>query len=177
MSYSQALGIYRRRNPVILEEYSNSHGTAPPVWEAMAGKYLGVTEAYSYPNKGWMQLGSELWSLWRAPQVKLEHRLVFLLTFDRAYVARENFAKMAAAIRVFLEDFPPKVNYVNHWDSIASLFESAPQAPRVGLYCTSVGENPFEGEWDESRERHRLIDWGTTFEIFEEVRKLEECTT
>ncbi len=156
-----------------LEELSNSWGSGPPVWAAMAGKYLGITRAYDHPNKGWMQLDNELWDLWKRSDIPEEHRLVFMLTFDRAYVARKDYARMAASIRKFLADFPPTLGHVNHWDHIARLFESNPDIPGIGLYCTSVSSDPFHGEWNEEKDDYDPIDWSEIYDLCEQLDSLK----
>jgi|GEM_PF-921461 len=172
MSYTTIKAIYPNDRTEDLTEMRNSHGSAPPVWEAMAGRYLGVTEAYSYPQKGWMQLGDELWNLWKRTDIPEAHRLVFMLTFDRAYVARKDYARMAAAIHTFLHDFPPKPGCVNHWEVIAHLLESNPDIPGIGLYCTSVSEDPFAGVWNEEKEDYDPPDWSQIYDLCEQIDSL-----
>ena len=175
MSRTTIKAIYPNEKCEDLEELANSWGSAPPVWEAMAAKYLGVTEAYAYPNKGWMQIGDQLWDLWKRTDIPEEHRMVFMFTFDRAYVARKNYARMAAAIRKFLADFPPKPGHSNHWGRIAELLESNPDIPGIGLYCTSVSEDPFLGKWNEEKEEYDPFDWSETYDVCEQIDSLKEA--
>lgn len=167
MSYTTIKAIYPGDRTENLEELSNSHGSAPPVWEAMASQYLGISKAYDYPNKGWMQLGDELWSLWKRTDISVEHRLVFMLTFDRAYVAKKDYPRMARAIRKFLKDFPPHPGHANHWSEIAELLEGNPDIPGIGLYCTSVSEDPFTGPWNEEKEEYDPPNWDEVYDICE----------
>jgi hypothetical protein len=172
VSYTTIKAIYPGKKTKDLQELRNSYGSAPPVWEAMASRYLGVTKAYDHPSLGWMQLGNELWDLWKRQDIPVEHRMVFMLTFDRAYVARRDYARMANAIRKFLSDFPPKVGAANHWDHIAFLLESNPKIPGIGLYCTSVSEDPFQGKWNEKKEDYDPPDWSDIYDLCEQIDAL-----
>ena len=173
MSYTTVKAVWPGKRTSDLEELPNSHGSAPVVWEAMAGRYLGVTKAYDYPGKGWMQLDNELWDLYKRKDIPLEHRAVFMLTFDRAYVEKRNYEAMAAAIRQFLMDFPPKLGHANHWPRLAELFESKPRPPAIGLYVTSVSEDPFLGPWNEKKDRYDKLDWKTAYELFDVLAAAE----
>jgi hypothetical protein len=180
MSYSTIKAIYYGDRTEDIFELRNSHGTAPYVWEAMAKKYLGITKAYDHPNKGWMQLDNELWDLWKRKDVPEEHKLVFMLTFDRAYIARENYQKMSQAIKKFLLDFPPVFENVNHWMTISEILEGKlngkikiEDIPGIGLYCTSVSEDPFQGSWNEDKDEYNPPDWSTIWEICEEISTLK----
>lgn len=174
MSYTTVKGIYPGDKTTDLEELRNSHGSAPPVWEAMAGRYLGVTKSYDYPKSGWMQLGNELWNLWERRDIPIEHRMVFMLTFDRAYVAKKDYSRMAEAIRKFLVDFPPNPAATNHWQRLYNLFVSDPDIPGIGLYCTSVGDDPFNGAWNEEKEDYDPPDWDEVYDLCERLDELEK---
>lgn len=175
MSYSMLKAIYPGDRVEDLLEMRNSYGTAPYVWAAVADRYLGVKEAYSYPGKGWMQLaceGDTLWNLWKRQDIPEEHRAVFMFTFDRLYVAREDYPRMAAAIERFLADFPNPVGYVNHWSLIANIFKTNTAIPGIGLHCTSVSEDPFEGKWNKEKEDYDPLDWATVFDIYGQLATL-----
>ena len=174
MSYTTIKAIYPGVKHEDLEELGNSYGSAPPIWQSMAAKYLGVTKSYDHPNPGWMQLNDKLWDLWKRTDIPEEHRLVFMLTFDRAYVARKDYARMATAIRKFLSDFPPEPGTVNHWDHIAWLLERDLQVPAIGLYCTSVAEDPFQGKWNEEKEDYDPPDWSDIYDLCEQIDSLKE---
>ena len=177
MSYTTTIAVYPGEKTEAMKEYRNSHGSAPVIWEQMAREYLNCTKSYEYPNLGWMQLGNKLWDLWKDPRVKTEHKIVFMLTFDRAYVAKKNYKRMADAIRVFLKDLPIPSDYSNHWPAFADLFDSDPDVPGIGLYGTSVGENPFNGEWNEEKEDYDPPDWDKIYEICEQIDSLEQEVT
>jgi hypothetical protein len=169
MSYTTIKAIYPGDRTESLEELGNSHGSAPPIWEAMARKYIGVSKAYDYPGVGWMQCLDKIWPLWKRTDIPEEHRLVLMFTYDRAYVAKKDYARMALAIRQFLKDFPPHPGHVNHWNHIAELLESDPDIPAIGLYCTSISEDPFHGPWNEEKEEYDPPDWNEVYDLCGEI--------
>jgi hypothetical protein len=168
MSRTTIKAVYPGDRVESLEELSNSWGSAPPVWEALSNRYLGTTVSYDGGNGGWMQRLDELWLLWKRWDIPQEYRLVLMLTFDRAYVAKRHYARMFMAIDRFLTDFPPKSGTVNHWRRIMHVLhvqDGMDGVPGIGLYCTSVSEDPFQGAWNEEREDYDPLDWDTVFEI------------
>jgi hypothetical protein len=172
MSQTDVIAVYPGDRVDVLDEYGNSWGSAPIIWELMAARYLSVTRSYDHPNKGYMQLGDTLWNLWKDPRVKTEHKAVFMLTFDRAYVAKKDYPRMADAIKVFLEDFSIPSDNVNHWPALRELFLSNPDVPGIGLHCTSVSVNPFCGKWNEEKEDYDPPDWDDIYELFGEIDSL-----
>ncbi len=174
MSYAETLAIYPGEKVESIEEYKNSWGLAMALWDVLAKHYLNM-EAYGpYPARGYMQDIQKLWDLWKDPRVKVEHKIVFMFTFDRAYVAKRNYKRMADAIRVTFKDLPIPAQNVNHWPALADFFDSDPDYPGVGLYGTSVGENSFQGPWNEEKEDYDPPDWSTIYELCDEVDSLNK---
>lgn len=101
-----------------------------------------------------------LWPLWKRDDLPAHHRAVLMMTFDTAYVERLHYARAAKDIRHFLSDFPPTPNYVNHWPHLAVLYENGPRPPAIGIYHTSVSENPF------ARPRSGRRDWSKFYSIY-----------
>lgn len=171
MSYTTVLGLTPKDTSSSavydIEELHNSHASAPVIWDAMCQKYLG-TEPYGY-----MFSIDQLWPIYKDLSIPEYRRAVLVMTYDRAYVSKENYKRAASDIRTWLEHFPPKEGYVNHWVRIAEIFESEPDCEAIGLHCTSVSENPFMGEWNEEKEEYDPIDWDTAFEIYEELDSLK----
>jgi hypothetical protein len=178
MSYMALYGVWPGEKTEELKEFSNSWGGLTVVWEAMAAKYLGITKSYSHPDKGWMQLAgdtpSPLWDMWKDPAIPEEIRLVFMWGFDWAYVAKENYSRMAKAIRTFLKAFPPKPECVNHWDEIAAFLDSNPDAPGIGIYGTSCGDNCWRGKWDDEKDEEKPIEWNNYYEVCAEIDSLKD---
>lgn len=176
MSHTTMKAIYPGDRIEDLEELSNSYGSAPPVWQALSNKYLGTRESYSYPEKGWMQRLDELWPLWKRLDIPKEYRLVLMLTFDRAYVAKKDYARMFTAIDRFLTDFPPEPGTVNHWRKIMGILHvqaGEDGVPGLGLHCTSVSEDPFQGQWNEEKEEYDPPDWNEIYDLGKEIDDIE----
>lgn len=163
MSYSTILSVKKGKSPNKIKGLRNSHGSAPVVWGALCSHYFGT------PEFGFHSKIEELWPLYKDKNLPEHHRSVLMMTFDLAYVAKENFSRAAEDIRRFLEDFPVKDGYVNHWPEIASIYESNPDVESIAIYHTSVSECPFFGEWNEDEGKYDVIDWDDTYEIYESI--------
>jgi hypothetical protein len=143
-----------------LEELSNSWGSSPLVWDAMAMRYLGMKEYESI-----LRL-DDLWPIYERPDMPAHHRSVLLMTYDRAMVLRENYKRAAADIRAWLVDFPVRDSRANHWPRIAEIFDSAPDCLAIGFRMTSVCESLFWGEWNEEREDYDPPDWSQFWSVY-----------
>lgn len=164
MSYTTVVALWPGERIATLKELSNGHGSAPVIWDALCQRYLGLRPF------GWISSDlTKLWALWRDERVPLHQRAVLMLTFDRAYVTSDNYARMALDIRDCLRDLQPPSEYVNHWPTIAALLADKPACPAIGLHCTSVSENPFLGPWNEEREEHDPIDWTKAYDLYAEL--------
>ncbi len=148
-----------------LEELRNSHGSAPVIWNAMCKKYYG-TEDHAYMFNGTLD---RLWPRWKDLSIPEHQRAVLMITYDRAYVLKKDYARAVADIKKFFEDFPANPEYVNHWPRIATLFESNPDIPAIGLYCTSVSEDPFQGPWNEEKEEYDQPDWDDCYSVYAKI--------
>lgn len=156
MSHSTILHIWPGKRIRYGQELRNSHGSAPVIWNALAQKYCGARPF------GYFEVLDRLWPLYKDPSLPIAHRAVLMMTFDTAYVLRKDYARAATDIRQFLQDFPQATGYVNHWPTIADLYESDPKIPAIGIYQTSVSENPFK----DHRGRNR---WSQTYSIYDEL--------
>jgi hypothetical protein len=178
MSYMALYGVWPREKTEEILKLGNSWGGLTFIWETMAGKYLGIHKSYSHPDKGWMQLAVEfpspLWDLYKDPCIPEDFRLVFMWGFDRVYVAKKNYTRMAKAIRRFLVAFPPKSENVNHWDAIATFLENNPDVPGIGIYGTSCGDNLWIGNWNDEKEDYDPLDWEQVYECCELIDALED---
>ena len=170
MSRTTVLALTIGAGSKTLKELRNSHGSAPVVWNELCKKYYG-TEEYGYTRNN---LLDRLWPRYKDLSIPKHHRAVLMMTYDRAYISKANYPQAAKDIKQFLEDFPPREGYANHWNEIAGIYESSPDCEAIGLHCTSVSENPFHGEWDEEAEDYSPIDWGTAYEIYTELGAITE---
>lgn len=168
MSYTTIIHVYPNEKIECGEELPNSYGSAPVVWDALCQKYLG------YPPYGWGMREDlkDLWNLWKDEKLPLHQRSVLMMTFDRAYVSKTDYKRAASDIRLFLRDFPEDETKVNHWNRIEEYFESNPDVPAIGFWCTSVSENPFHGSWNEEKEDYEPPDWNECCDIYKELDSL-----
>lgn len=146
-------------------ELRNSYGSGPVIWEPICGEYLGTTKSYDYPAKGWMQRLDELWPLYARQDIPEYIRAVLCLTYDRFYVLKEHYARMANDIRLFMERYP-RSGGAYHLPAIAELFASGPDYPAIAMWCTSVTSDPFEGQYNKEKEDYDPFDWDTSESLY-----------
>ena len=169
MSYTTVKAIWPGARCENLEELRNSYGSAPPIWSAMCKKYCGTSE-HGYMSGGALD---KLWPRWKDLSIPTHQRAVLMMTYDRAYVAKKDYARAAADIKRFFEDFSINPEHVNHWPRIRAIFESDPDIPGIGLHCTSVSDDPFDGPWNEELEEYDQPDWSQIFSIYDGLDEVE----
>ena len=125
MSYTTIKAIWPGEKTEDLEELRNSHGSAPPVWNAMCRKYYGTGD-HGYLFGGTLD---KLWPRWQDLSIPEYQRAVLMMTFDRAYVIRKDYARAAADIEKFFSDFPPIAGNVNHWPRILKSSKAIQTSP------------------------------------------------
>lgn len=160
MSYSQMKAVFLGDRVEVLEEFRNSYGTAPVIWGALSEKYLGTSN--------WLFAGDELWTIHKRADTPMPHRRVMMMTYDNMVVLKKDYKKAAQDIWFFLQDFPPKSDWVNHWPRIAEIFESDPDIPAIGFHFTSVNDDPFNGPWNEEIEDYDAPDWEKFWSVYDE---------
>lgn len=164
MSCTTIIAVWPGEKSECLEELRNGFGSGPLVWGDMCQRYLPGGERHSY-----MFRHQELWPLAYRQDIPYHHRAVLAMTYDRMFVKREHYGQAAHYIRQYLADFPDNTKYVNHWPRIAELFESNPDYPAIGLWLTSVCENPFNGEWNEEAGEYEQPDWSKYWSLFDNL--------
>lgn len=167
MSYTTVIHLWPGERIEPKEELHNSWGSGPVIWNAMAMKHLGARDC------GYNDHIDRLWPLWKHLGIPEHQRAVLMMTYDRAYVVKSDYARAAKDIRAFIVDFPTE-GRANHWPRLAEIFESDSDAPAIGLHCTSVTENPFQGDWNEEKEDYDPIDWSKCFSVYAEIDGLTQ---
>lgn len=182
MSYTTVLAVWPGEKVEPIKKLGNSWGSAPYVWEKLAGRYLGLHSAYDWLH----QHSDRVFGLWKDQNVPAGNRAVLMLTFLRGYVLKRDFIWMAEGIERFLTEFPDDPKIVNHWPTIALIFrtastlgdgevlESLTEVPAIALHCTSVDPNPFLGPYNSETDDLDPFDWSTAFDIYGELAKLCE---
>lgn len=163
MSRSTIKAIWFNEKIEDFQELHNAWGTAPIIWDFMSEKYLG--------KKGWISYSDNqlLWDLWKNISIPKHHRALHMWTFDRGCIKKNDYRRFANDIWAFMKDCTIPMNQVNHWPAIAKIFESNPDIPAFGLWCTSVSSDPFEGEWDDEKEERKPFDWNLLWDVYEYV--------
>jgi hypothetical protein len=156
MSYTTVLEVRPGEGFSEIEELRNSWLSAPLVWDVIAKRY---------GTGGFFAEGDAFWNLWKDERLEPFERAVFLMTFDRAYVLKKDYAQAARDIG----DFMAKRNVGGHWVRIRDLFASDPDMPAIGFHLTSVSDNPFGGDWNEEKEDHDSIDWDLAYSVYDEI--------
>ena len=153
-----------------METLRNSHGSAPVIWDQMCQMYLG-TEPYGWCNE---ETTNKLWPLYKDKKIPEHRRALLMMTFDTIYVSKKDYPRAAKDIRKWLEEFPPAEGRVNHWARFAEIYESDPDCAAIGVYHTSVSENPFKGDWDEEADEEGPVDWEDASDLYIELELDEE---
>lgn len=169
MSYTTVKALWPGEKHEDFETLRNSWGAAPVIWNEMCKKYQGSKDNMYFID-GTLDL---LWPRWKDLSIPKHHRAVLMMTYDRAYVSKKDYGMAAEDIRKFIEDFPKESGRVNHWTRIMEIYNSDPDIPAIGLYCTSVSEDPFNGSWNEEKEEYDQPDWDQCFDIYEELDALD----
>lgn len=141
-------------------ELQNAHGGCIVIWDQVAVKYLNK-KPFQY-----FTCTEEIWPLWKNKNLPEHHRAVLGITYDNALVLKEHFLRAASDIEKYLEDFPIDKNYVNHWEEILKVFKSNPNCEAIGFYWTSVGEDPFLGEYNEKTEDYEKLSWEKFWSVY-----------
>lgn len=137
-------------------EFRNGHGFGPCVWRVICRVYLG--------SDNWLSCNKTLWPLWRDERLPLHQRAVLGMTYDRVYIVKADYARAAADIRAYLNDFPVDEKLVNHWPDFAELLESDPDCEAIGI-ANSICENWWR-RYDEDEEAVGA-DWDTAWSLYE----------
>lgn len=161
MSYTTIMEIYPNEKVECGERVRNSWGSAPAIWDFLSHKYLHL------PRHAYFCNIEKLWPLWKNKRIPKCYRAVLLFTFDKIYVRKENYRRIVADIRKFSNVHDKEVvNTINTWPSIADIIETS-DAPAIGLWCTSVSNNPFSGKWNEEKDEYDPINWDELHEIYD----------
>lgn len=122
-------------------EFRNAWGGAARIWDALFKAHVPKKHEYD----SWICGGGDdkrLWDLAKRLDLPLFERAVHAFTFDRFYVRSENFSKLANDLRAFVQRYPVN-GQVDHLPEWARWLDKNHSVEAVGLYGTSVSENPW----------------------------------
>lgn len=164
MSYTEIFGLDPKKNVVeTLSELRNSYGSAYQIWNTLGKKYLGSFSIYN--------IGKDFWDLYLSPKLLDCERFLLMSTYDNAITYRKDHPRFIMYIMEFLRANSIPKDQANHWPEIAKAIKDS-EYPAIGFYWTSVGDNPFEGEWNEEKEGYDSLDWSQFWDLgaeFDEV--------
>lgn len=168
MSRSTVYGLWPNTTKrVELVEFHNSWGMAPVIWNAMAQRYLGT------PPHGFMFRVEELWPMHERADLPLYHRALLRMTFDTRYIADADRSRAAGDIHHWLLDFRPLIDIaaVNHWPTLAELLRADRDdpPPAIGIWHTSVSDNPWDGPYDPNTEERGPFNWSQAASVYADL--------
>lgn len=123
-------------------EFHNPWRGASRIWDSLFDQYLKDPEKEydSWLSNFRKDQGQPLWDLAKRDDLSMPERSVHAFTFDRAYVLKSDFTRLANDLRVFEEMYP--VDFPSHLSAWAETIEAL-DAEAVALRATSVSENPW----------------------------------
>lgn len=145
MSYTTVLGIMHRQRPVGLVEMHNAFGWAWNIWDRLL-TYHGHDHLKPFDSEYLAGLSRNIEELPEWQQTPL------VLTFDTGIIPFQAYAQAANELEEFEQRQPAKEGYANHVPAVIELLRSGPEVPWLGVWGTSVGDNPFD-PWDEENEQ------------------------
>jgi hypothetical protein len=138
MSYT-ALIIFKKGKASKQVEYGNAWGGAARIWDALFKAHVPKKSEYD----SWVTCrDNRLWELADRKDLSDYERAVHAFTFDHFYVRSENFKRLVADLRAFVEKYPAG-QCVDHLPAWAQWLDENPSIEAVGLHGTSVSENPW----------------------------------
>lgn len=143
MSRTEVLGVVSGQRPITLAEYGNAYGWAPSIWPRLV-KHLYDYEGYLFAGEGERVLDR----LWQDIEVHPEWvQAPLVLTFDTGVIPGQAFGWAADMLDEFERRLPSPSTHANHVPALAALVRTLPEVPLLGVWGTSVTENPFD-PWD-----------------------------
>ncbi len=172
MSYTQLIP-FRDGIPYHGPEFRNAWGGAARIWNSLWEDWVPKQTPYD----SWLS-GIEsrrLWDLAKDKEIPLSDRAVHAFTFDRFYVAQKNFSRFAADLRNFVDSYPA-TGRADHLLAWADWLDKNGDFEAVGLYGTSVGENPWfrikEGDDEEDDNVYEPVPLKEGKEVYEWLESL-----
>lgn len=144
MSCSQVLGVVPNQRPVVLSTLQNGHGWGPSIWSRLL-QHHGLSDR-------WYRDDSALNKLWQSIETLPEwQQAPLVLTFDTGVIPFQAYEWAAQQLSEFERRLPERPDRVNHVPAVAELIRTMPEVPLIGVYGTSVSDNPFD-PWDEEKD-------------------------
>lgn len=137
MSRTTVLGVSPDHRPTRLIDFANAWGWSPSIWGRLT-RHLGLGERWD----------SALDQLWRLDGLPEWADVALCLTYDTGVIPYWDYEWAADGLDEFDRRLPEEDGRADHLPAVAALLRSLPEAPFVGVWGTSVTDNPFD-PWDE----------------------------
>lgn len=144
MSRTIVLAIAPDHRPAEIAEFRNAFGWSPSIWRRLL-EHRGDNSNWAFDPEGDAAL-TRLWD--EIEELPEWQQIPLVLTFDVGVIPCTEFARAAVMLDEFEARLPALDGHVNHVPALADLFRAGPEAMFVGLWGTSVTDNPFD-PWDE----------------------------
>lgn len=140
MSYTQLI-IFKDGKADFGVKYRNAWGGSARIWDALFEAHVPKKSEYD----SWINTNGtdrRLWDLASREDLPMFERAVHAFTFDHFYVRADHFRRLSADLRAFVEKYPAgeRVDHLSAW---AKWLDENSGVEAVGLYGTSVSENPW----------------------------------
>lgn len=140
MSYTSLI-TFKNELPDGQIDYRNSWGGAARIWKAIFDAHVPKKHEYDnyLANNG---NDPRLWDLAKRIDIPIFERAPHAFTFDLFYVRGDNFDRFHSDLLLFVQKYPAGES-VDHLPAWAKWLSDNNGVEAVGLYGTSVGENPW----------------------------------
>jgi hypothetical protein len=127
-------------------------------------------------SEDWILDDAGLILLWKAIESLPEwQQAPLVLTFDTGVIPFWGYEWAAEMLDEFDRRLPAPRDHVNHVPAVADLLRAGPEAPFVGVWVSSVSDNPFN-PWDSDNDKPGSgIPIGEMY-LLEQHRSKEEVT-
>jgi hypothetical protein len=133
MSYTTLYGAPKKGELEILQEYKNSHGSAPAIWSHLSQKHLGQRHLFGDEEY------KKLWALQDDARLEEYEKTALVATFDNCMIKTKDLPRVIDAFeKVYAATQNPQ--YINHLSAIAGDLKTvdAKQYAAVCFCWTSV---------------------------------------
>lgn len=161
MSSTSVIAILPGNKLEEIAELRNSWGSAPVIWEAMGKKFFHEESPFLTRNE-------KFWDLYKDATISKRVRAVLLMTYDRFYVAKKDFLRMAKDIAFFIK-YMDLGEGTNHLPVIAQIFRGNPHVLGIGFWWTSVSDNPLIMRKKNKEIPIPITDLNSVYAVLEEL--------
>jgi hypothetical protein len=145
-------------------EFCNAWGGSARIWDSLFKAHVPKKHKYD----SWISDNGDdrrLWDLATRKDLPMFERAIHAFTFDLFYVRREHFSRLASDLMLFAEKYPVP-GRVDHLPAWAKWLDENRSVEAIGLYGTSVSENPWR-KYDAKTDEMVSISLSEGVEVYE----------